>query len=106
VLIVGVPNAKSFHRLAAVKMGLLKSEYELNNRDIELGHYRVYDILMLQNELINAGYKICYKGGVFFKPLSNKQIQDNWNAEMIEAFYELGKDFQENTAEIFVVVKK
>lgn len=44
ICILGVPNAKSFHRLAAVKMGLLSSEYDLNSRDLELGHCRVYDL--------------------------------------------------------------
>ncbi|MEJ7677581.1 MAG: class I SAM-dependent methyltransferase [Segetibacter sp.] len=47
VFLIGVPNAKSFHRLAAVKMGLLSSEFELNERDLQLGHYRVYDFASL-----------------------------------------------------------
>lgn len=104
VLIVGVPNAKSIHRLAAVKMGLLSSEYNLNERDYRLGHYRVYDLIELEKELKSVGFKIIHKGGVFFKPLSNKQIQDNWTREMKDAFFELGKDFQNNAAEIFIVV--
>lgn len=106
VLIVGVPNAKSFHRLAAVKMGLLKSEYELNERDRELGHFRIFDLNSLEKEVLDAGFNINQKGGVFFKPLSNKQIQDSWTEQMIEAFYLLGKDFQENAAEIFIVASK
>jgi len=106
VLIVGVPNAKSFHRLAAVKMGLLTTEYELNERDIQLGHYRIYDLNSLENDIIESGYKVKNRGGVFFKALSNRQIQDNWSVEMINGFYELGKDFQFNAAEIFVVASK
>lgn len=103
VVIIGVPNAKSFHRLAAVKMGLLESEYQLNERDKALGHYRVYDWHSLKKDVESAGYKIQRQGGVFFKPLSNKQIEETWSPEMIEGFYQLGKDFQENAAEIFVV---
>ncbi len=105
-LIIGVPNAKSFHRLAAVKMGILPSEYTLNDRDKMLGHFRVYDLKALVSEVMEAGFKIIGTGGVFFKPLSNKQIDQFWSDEMIDAFYELGKDFQENAAEIFVVATR
>ncbi len=62
VLILGVPNAKSFHRLAAVKMGLLNSEYDLNERDHQLGHYRVYDFKLLLNDIKKADLKVKFKG--------------------------------------------
>jgi 2-polyprenyl-3-methyl-5-hydroxy-6-metoxy-1,4-benzoquinol methylase len=106
VFIVSVPNAKSIHRLAAVEMGLLNNEYELNQRDVELGHYRVYDLDSLKNDLINSGYKIENQGGVFFKPLSNQQIENNWDDNMIEGFYKLGEKFPEFCAEIYVVCRK
>jgi len=66
VLILGVPNAKSFHRLAAVKMGLLNSEYDLNERDHQLGHYRVYDFKLLLNDIKKADLKVKFKGGSFY----------------------------------------
>jgi 2-polyprenyl-3-methyl-5-hydroxy-6-metoxy-1,4-benzoquinol methylase len=103
VLLVSVPNAKSLHRLVAVQMGLLKSEYELNTRDVELGHYRVYDKPLLMEHAQKAGFKILESGGYFLKPVSNGQIESNWNQEMINGFYKVGKYFQENCAEIFVV---
>lgn len=103
VLIIGVPNAKSIHRLAAVKMGLLQSEYQLNERDIALGHYRVYDMERFKGDVLGAGFLIQHSGGVFFKPVSNGQIQTEWTEQMIEGFYQLGKDFPEHTAEIFIV---
>lgn len=105
VLIAGVPNAKSFHRLAAVKMGMLKTEYELNDRDISQGHQRVYDIDMLVNEINSSGFSVIHKGGVFLKFLSNQQIEDNWSKDLIQSYYEIGKDFQQNAADIFVVAK-
>jgi len=103
VIVIGVPNAKSFHRLAAVKMDILKSEYSLNERDKQLGHYRVYDLDSLRKDIEDAGYHIRHTGGVFFKPVSNKQIEDSWTPQMIEGFFQLGKDFPENAAEIFVI---
>lgn len=102
-LLIGVPNGHSFHRLAAVKMGLLKDPCELNSRDLEIGHRRVYTPKTLERDLKTSGLKIITSGGVFFKPLSNGQIQDNWSEEMIQGFYELGKDFPLNAAELFAV---
>jgi SAM-dependent methyltransferase len=106
VFIVSVPNAKSIHRMVAVQMGLLKSEYELNSRDAELGHYRVYDLDLLKQHLGEAGFVVKETGGIFFKPLSNSQIENSWTAEMIEGFYNVGKRFPESCAEIFVTCSK
>ncbi len=100
---VGVPNARSIHRMAAVEMGYLKSIYELNERDRQLGHYRVYDFNTLEKDIVEAGFNVKEKIGVFFKPLSNKQIQESWNNEMIEGFYQLGFNFPTNAAEIYIV---
>jgi len=106
VCIVGVPNAKSFHRLAAVKMGLLNSEYDLNSRDLELGHYRVYDLELLKNHIKQAGFKINFESGLFLKFLSNAQIETFLDDKIIEAYFELAHDFYKNSAEIFVIAHK
>ena len=106
VFLVSVPNAKSIHRLAAVQMGLLKNEYELNSRDHELGHYRIYDLQTLSADIEVAGFKIVKTGGIFFKPVSNGQIEKSWTKEMIEGFYKMSKYFPENCAEIFLVCTK
>ena len=106
IMLLGVPNALSIHRLVAVKMGLLKTPDELNSRDHALGHQRVYSMNTFLKDIEKAGLKVIEKGGVFFKPLSNGQIENNWNVEMIEGFYELGKDFPENAAELYVVCQK
>jgi 2-polyprenyl-3-methyl-5-hydroxy-6-metoxy-1,4-benzoquinol methylase len=101
--IVGVPNARSFHRMVAVKMGLLESIYTLNDRDLQLGHERVYDMDLLKAHLTEAGFKINNETGVFLKFLANGQIDQWFSQEMIQAFYELGKDYPELCAEILVI---
>ena len=106
VCIIGVPNAKSFHRLAAVKMGLLKSEYDLNQRDLELGHYRVYDLDLLKNQVNLAGFKILEEGGIFLKFLSNSQIENLLDQTTIDAYFKIAKDFYYNSAEIYLVLQK
>ncbi|MBU0620442.1 MAG: class I SAM-dependent methyltransferase [Gammaproteobacteria bacterium] len=104
-ILLGVPNGNSIHRLAATKMGLLKEPCELNPRDLAQGHRRVYTRETFKNDIEAAGLELLELGGVFFKPLSNKQIQDNWTEEMIQGFFELGKDFPEYAADIYAVCR-
>ncbi|HEX8546723.1 MAG TPA: class I SAM-dependent methyltransferase [Cytophagaceae bacterium] len=106
VFLVAVPNAKSLHRTVAVEMGLLSDEHQLNQRDHDLGHYRVYDLPMLRSHLEEASFIIKKMGGYFLKPLTNSQIDKHWDDAMIQGFYEAGKKFPEICAEIFAVVKK
>lgn len=102
-LIIGVPNALSFHRLLGVEMGELNSPYELNSRDLELGHFRVFDTSSLVEEVKNAGYKVLSTDGVFLKFLSNSQIQKSFNKPMKDGCFSLGDRFKENCAEIYVI---
>jgi 2-polyprenyl-3-methyl-5-hydroxy-6-metoxy-1,4-benzoquinol methylase len=102
-LFVGVPNGNSIHRLVAVKMAMLDNPCQLNSRDHALGHRRVYTPSTFKTEIEQSGLRVLEMGGVFFKPLSNSQIQENWTEEMIKGFYELGKDFPDFAAEIYAV---
>ena len=104
VLIVGVPNAKSFHRLAAVEMGLLDTEYQLNARDHELGHYRVYDFNLLEQAVKEAGFAVKKKNGTYLKFLSNAQMEKSMDDSMMLAYHKLGNQFIENCAEIILVL--
>ena len=103
VILIDVPNANSLHRQAGVKMGLLKNCTDLNEADKRIGHRRVYTIETLKRDIKKAGFKIKKSGGIFLKPLSNQQIEETWNEKMINAFYELGKKYQEIAAEIYAV---
>lgn len=102
-LFLGVPNGNSIHRLVAVKMGMLDNPCQLNPRDHALGHRRVYTPTTFREAIEQSGLKVLEMGGVYFKPLSNGQIQENWTEEMIQGFYELGKDFPDFAAEIYAV---
>jgi 2-polyprenyl-3-methyl-5-hydroxy-6-metoxy-1,4-benzoquinol methylase len=102
-IIAGVPNANSFHRLAAVHMGLLRNAAQLNERDRSLGHRRVYTRSTLLADIRRAGLRAVASGGVFFKPLSMQQIESTWTESMMDGFYELGKQFPFNAAELFAV---
>ena len=84
-------------------MGLLRRPDELNPRDHTVGHRRVYSPETFRADIESAGLRVQEIGGVFFKPVSNQQIQDHWNNEMIEGFYELGRDFPQFAAELYAV---
>ncbi|MDE6590489.1 MAG: class I SAM-dependent methyltransferase, partial [Oscillospiraceae bacterium] len=43
VILAAVPNSGSLHRLAGVKLGLIKDVAELNESDLKVGHRRVYN---------------------------------------------------------------
>jgi 2-polyprenyl-3-methyl-5-hydroxy-6-metoxy-1,4-benzoquinol methylase len=102
-IICVVPNSASIHRQAAVIMGLLESEKSLNEADIYHGHRRVYDYEGLCNDFLSAGLSIEAAGGYWLKPLANKQIEEYWTPEMIDAFMILGEKYPEIAAEIYIV---
>lgn len=103
VILISVPNALSFHRLVGVKMGLLSTPYSLNNQDILLGHRRVYDKAAMENLISMAPLSIKSFTGLMLKPISNRQIEESWSPDLIDAFFKLGFDFPEFCSEIIFV---
>lgn len=103
LILAAVPNARSLHRQAAVIMGLLAFEEELNEADHHHGHRRVYTPETFRRDFLAAGLKIDIFGGYWLKPVSNKQIEDHWSAEMLEAFMILGERYPDIAGEIYVV---
>jgi len=103
VLCAAVPNAQSLHRQAAVLMGLLETEYSLNETDFHHGHRRVYDPETLRADVTAAGFTIRAQGGYWIKPLSNAQIEATWTADMLAAFMRLGERYPDVAGEIYVI---
>lgn len=103
VILAAVPNANSIHRQAAVEMGLLKKTNSLNELDIHHGHQRVYSVPELRKDFEKAGLKVKKISGYWLKPISNKQIDETWTPEMIDAFMKLGERYPEIAAEILIV---
>ena len=102
-VLAAVPNARSIHRQMAVLMGLLETEQALNDTDRHHGHRRVYDPQSLRGEFLAAGLRIELLGGYWLKPLSNRQIDSAWSAEMIAAAMAVGERYPDIAAEIYVV---
>jgi 2-polyprenyl-3-methyl-5-hydroxy-6-metoxy-1,4-benzoquinol methylase len=106
VIVAAVPNARSLHRQAAVIMGLLKEEHELNDMDRHHGHRRVYDPESLRADFQKAGLLVDVFGGYWIKPVSNAQIEASWTPEMLEAFMALGERYPDVAGEIYVVATR
>lgn len=98
-----VPNARSLHRQAAVIMGLLDQEDELNEIDLQHGHRRVFDPESFRAVFALAGLRVEFFGGYWLKPVSNSQIESYWTPQMLEAFVKLGERYPDIAAENYVV---
>jgi 2-polyprenyl-3-methyl-5-hydroxy-6-metoxy-1,4-benzoquinol methylase len=102
-ILAAVPNARSIHRQVAVIMGLLPTEEGMNENDLHHGHRRVFNPETFRNAFTQAGLKIEIFGGYWLKPVSNRQIEETWSPEMLDAFMQLGERYPDIAGEIYVV---
>lgn len=105
IVLCAVPNARSLHRQAAVEMGLITSIFDVSEKDIHHGHMRIYTPETFKTEFIKAGFEIKVFGGYWLKPLSDKQIQESWNENMLKTFMKLGEMYPDIAAEIYIIAK-
>jgi len=110
ILHIVVPNAKSFHRILAYKMGMIDSIYQLSDRNILLQQQTVFDLESLSTILVKNGFNIIEKGSSFIKPFSHQQMQDMLEHKIIDektltGFYKITEYMPELGSEIFVDCK-
>jgi 2-polyprenyl-3-methyl-5-hydroxy-6-metoxy-1,4-benzoquinol methylase len=104
-LIALSPNAKSIHRLVGTKLGLLAQPNSLNERDMRLGHRRVYDSNSLRHDIESAGWEVEHVGGSMVKPVSDAQMED-WSFELIDAMFDVGREYLPEFASTIYVVAR
>jgi len=104
-MLAAVPNCRSIQRQAAVIIGLLKSEDELNDLDRHHGHRRVFNPKSFRACFTQASLQIEFFGGYWLKPLSNQQIEEHWTPSMLDAFMRLGERYPDIAGEIYVVAR-
>lgn len=104
-ILTAVPNARSLHRQAAVIMGLLPFEEAMNEADIHHGHRRIFNPETFRNAFFQSGLSVEIFGGYWIKPVSNKQIEESWTPQMLDAFMKLGERYPDIAAEIYVIAR-
>lgn len=104
--IVSVPNANSLHRQIGVKMGLLPSCDSLNEQDRMLGHRRIYTPQLMEDHIRQSGFRVLKFTGLMLKNLSNRQIEQQWSPELIDAHFQLGFDYPGLCSEIIYILER
>ncbi|MBP0444120.1 class I SAM-dependent methyltransferase [Roseomonas sp. SSH11] len=110
-MLVAVPNGLAPSRQIAVEMGLIPGLAAFTEADIREGHRRVYLPDTLAADIRAAGLRIVDRGGVFFKPLANFQMDRGLEAGLIseaymEGCYQLGLRYPDLCASLFVVAER
>jgi 2-polyprenyl-3-methyl-5-hydroxy-6-metoxy-1,4-benzoquinol methylase len=110
-LFLVVPNAHAASRLIAVKMGLIEHPTTVTQGEKEHGHRCTYNLETLRKDAQNAGLAVKGEGGIFFKPFANFQFDKLMNTDIIskeymDGCYELGKDYPDLCASIYLLCGK
>lgn len=105
IILAAVPNSGSLHRLAGVKLGLIKTVSELNDSDLKAGHRRVYDINSFIGDFHKAGLHVIKSGGYWLKVIPNSQVEKTWSDEQIQVYMEMGEDFPDIASNIYVIAE-
>lgn len=104
-ILVVVPNATSLHRRIGVLMGALKSVYDFSDRDLVIGHQRVYDLPRLRDDALQAGFRIVHTWGFFLKMLPVASMT-GFSPALIRALFDVADELPaEMAADIGLVLE-
>lgn len=110
-LFLVVPNARAASRQIAVKMGLISHNAAVTPAEQEHGHRCTYSFDTLERDAKAAGLRVQHRAGIFFKPFANFQFDrlmktDIINADYLEGCYQLGMQYPDLCASIFLLCVK
>lgn len=105
------PNANAPSRQIAVKMGLISHNAAVTQDEAAHGHQRTYTLDTLERDTREAGLRITYRSGIFFKALANFQWDRLLKTDIIsdsylDGCYELGKQYPDLCASIFLLCER
>jgi SAM-dependent methyltransferase len=105
------PNGNAPSRQIAVKMGLISHNSAVTAAEAEHGHRRTYTLDTLERDAVAAGLKVVHRTGIFFKALANFQWDrllqtDIVSAEYLEGCYQLGQQYPDLCASIFLLCER
>ncbi|MFN6460365.1 MAG: methyltransferase domain-containing protein [Nostoc sp. DedVER02] len=105
-LAVVVPHALSLHRRLAVKMGLASYPGELGELDRRIGHKHAFIFYEMEELILEAGFQIIEKKGMFTKALPNSMLV-SCSDQQLQGLFELGLDLPiEYSATIYFLAQK
>ena len=73
---ITVNLANSIHRMLGVAMGIIGSVTELSDSDRRIGHYRIYTLAELKQNIADAGLSISYERNFYLKPLPTSMLSE------------------------------
>ena len=101
-IIIVVPNAESLHRYLGVKMGIIKTIYDLGKEDIRVGHKKVYDMYSLNKIANSSDLRVHDIIGIFVKPFHN-DLMEKLPKNILDGLNEMSNEFDNNCADILMV---
>lgn len=110
LLFLVVPNARAQSRQLAQHMGLIDDLYALTPNDVNHGHRRVYDRVLLDRDVAASGLVTVASGGLMLKPFADFQMDALMKAGVvgpaqIEGLYRMGLAHPEFAGSLFSVCR-
>jgi len=110
LLFLVVPNGRALSRQLARHMGLLDDLYALTPNDINHGHRRVYDRVMLSRDIEAAGLLQVAQGGLLLKLLADFQMDKLIESGVLgksqqEGLYKMGLEYPDLAGSLFSVCR-
>ena len=96
-----VPNAGSLHRRICVAMGMLPTLDTLNQRDLAVGHRRVYNKERLVADVQQAGLRVMHHEGILLKILANSQME-KLDRKLTDALFHLSHELPDYCADLYL----
>jgi SAM-dependent methyltransferase len=105
VVHINVPNARSMHRVLALRMGLIESLVEKSDRQLHYQQHHTFDVDSLKGLVTEAGFELLQVETFFIKPFTHIQMQTLMDdglmdERMLKGLYSLSEDLPDMGAEI------
>ncbi len=107
ILHINVPNARSMHRVLALRMGLIDSLVQKSERQIQYQQHQTFDMDSIKALMDAAGLDVLHQETFFIKPFSHGQMQELldlgfMSRRMLDGLSLLSEDLPDMGAEIVV----
>lgn len=104
---VNVPNARSFHRILAVEMGLIADVFEPSETERKFQRTTRFDMASLVAFVEEHGFAVRAFGSYFVKPFTHDQMQRARQAgivdeAMLRGLYRMARHLPDLGAELYV----